>query len=230
LSNSNAPILTPIQVKILLAMLRAKDHSLNSEAILRETGIALSTWSAEQGKLVDMGVIQKRLVRVLTNDSISKRMNYTLTEKGVEIALNLLNISKILSSSKDARVNNRPSSEAEEFSEIISECIEVGLESFGANFVMLVKTTLESDKSIPWSIVPEKPKELLQVCRELFGQEAAKKLETVIVRNIASRFARSDLCEKDLESTITLSKVSFSKNNGVADRDQKVIGDPRVRT
>jgi DNA-binding MarR family transcriptional regulator len=210
LSNANAPILTPIQAKILLAMLRAKDHSLNSEAILRETGIALSTWSAEQGKLVEMGIIEKRLVRVLTNDNISKRMNYKLTESGVAIALNLSNISKILSGTRyGGRIAGKP---AEDFDERIRECVEIGLESFGANLVTLVKTALESEKGVPWSRIPENPDRLLLVCREFFGEEASKKLETVISANIISRFALGSVQAKDLSSMISSARRSFSTN------------------
>ncbi len=189
-------------------MLEAKDHTLNSEAILRDTGIALSTWSAEQGKLVEMGIIEKHLIRVLTNDSISKRMNYKLTDGGVAIALNLRNISKILSGTKSAsRIVGKP---AEDFEERIQECVEIGLESFGANLVTLVKTALECEHGVPWSRIPENPDKLLAVFRELFGEEASKKLETVISANIISRFALGSAQAKDLSSIISSARKSFS--------------------
>jgi hypothetical protein len=226
LSIANTPILTPIQVKILLAMLRSKDYSLNSEAILRETGIALSTWSAEQGKLGEMGLIEKHLVRILTSDSISKRMNYTLTKSGVAIALNLQNISRILSSSKDMVPSSKASTN-EDFMERIGECIEIGLDSFGTNLVELVKKTLETEQEIPWNQVSEKPEKLSLVFRELFGDEAAKKLETLISTNIASRFGLEQ-SRSGLASVISNAKKSFDQN-GTEENGQKLLGGSRMK-
>lgn len=217
----NPPILTPIQVKILLALLRSKDHSLNSEAVLRETGIALSTWSAEQGKLVDMGLIEKRLVRVLTSENISKRMSYTLSESGVAVALNLLNISKILSSSKNAN------SVSDNFGQRVSECVEIALDSFGPSSVQLVKTTLESSYGVSWSRLSEKPAELMRACRELFGEEASKKLETVIAANIARRFALQGT-GSDLASAISKAKKSYSAEFSEESR-QKLLGESKLK-
>jgi DNA-binding MarR family transcriptional regulator len=204
--------LSPIQARILLAMLRAKDHSLNSEEILKQTGIALSTWSAEQGKLGEMSLIQKQLVRVLTSASISKRMNYTLTESGVAVALNLQNISRILSENSQTP-GIMPKSEqsgGESFDAAIRECIEIGLDGFGANLLALVKATLQSEQGVTWEQISQRPEQFTLACKSLFGEEASKKLETVILANISSRFAIGEPVS-GFKNAISEARKSFTK-------------------
>jgi hypothetical protein len=213
--NPLPPILTPIQVKILLAMLRSQDHCLDSETVIKETGIALSTWSAEQGRLGEMGLIDKHLVRILKSDSISKRMNYTLTETGVTVGLNLLNISRLLSGNDKAAAGT---SKVESFEERILECVEVGLDSFGV--IMLLKTTLENEYGLHWQEISEKPEQFMSACRDLFGEEASEKLETLISANIATRFALQ-LSNSSIERAITKARQSFSMINNELPQDAK---------
>ena len=60
----------------------SKMEYLNSETILKETGIAQSTWSEEQNRLTQMGLLEKRQSRLMTSNVITRVMNYRLTDKG----------------------------------------------------------------------------------------------------------------------------------------------------
>ncbi len=204
--------LTPIQSKILVALARSKNGSLNTDEILSETGIATSTWSAEQGKLVGMGLLNKHLVRIIEQNHISKRMNYGLTEKGKMVGANLLNISKILagdtgepnmierSASQESKNFETESKSAgkqlEDFGGKVDECVEVALDSFGSNLVDLVKSSMELEHRVPWIDLSEKIETFELVLRDYFGLEASEKLKKLIAANIKSRFnlgtSRSD--------------------------------------
>jgi hypothetical protein len=206
-------------VRILLAMLNSKDRSLNSEAVLKETGIALSTWSAEQGKLGEMGLIEKHLVRVITHDSVSKRMNYTLTESGALVALNLLKVSRVLARTASAQIAR---SKNESFEERIRECVEIGLDSFGMNLITLVRSALESEYGMNWNDISNNPDQLLNVCKDLFGDEASKKLETLISANIAARFAIAS--DGSMQGVISKARKTFAPKGELSEQNgQKAL-------
>ncbi len=85
----------------------------------------------------------------MTSNVITRVMNYRLTDKGRLVALNLSNISKILAPDQFPILNTLetpgvPSSviqdEDKEIDEIIMDCIEIGLESFGMNLDELSKS------------------------------------------------------------------------------------------
>jgi DNA-binding transcriptional ArsR family regulator len=75
---------------------KSREHSLLVDEILAETGLAISTFSMQIGKLTVYGLVDKRRVRVMANSGISTRMNYELTEKGKIVALHLTHISRLV--------------------------------------------------------------------------------------------------------------------------------------
>ena len=95
-----SPFLTQLQCRILSSMYLSKMEYLNSETILKQTGIAQSTWSEEQNRLTEMGLLEKKQSRIMTSNIITRVMNYKLTDKGRLVALNLANISRILAPDK----------------------------------------------------------------------------------------------------------------------------------
>ena len=201
------PHLTLIDSKILLTLMKSKQGFLNTDEILALTGIATSTWSAEQGKLVSMGLLKKRMIRIIEHDHISKRMNYGLTEKGKEVGTNVLNISKILTKNESERnslgsvlISN---SKNDDFRSMIGECVETALDSFGSNLVYLVKKSFEAEHEIPWIQLSEKSETLENVLRDYFGLQASEKLKKLIAANIRSRFDIANLRNEDLAFLIS---------------------------
>lgn len=196
--------LTPIQTRILIALAKSKLGSLYTDEIVKLTGIATSTWSAEQGKLTSMGLIEKHLVRIIELNHISKRMNYKLTEKGKVVGSSLLNISRVLSvgdfaskvsdeqllrQSKDNRIRSGTDTQSnQEFERTIDECVEIALDSFGSDLVNLVKHSLEAEHKVAWIRLAENTEVFETVLRDYFGLQAAEKLEKLIVANLRSRF------------------------------------------
>jgi hypothetical protein len=210
--------LSPVQTKILVALTKSKNGSLRTDEVLGITGIATSTWSAEQGKLVTMGLINKHLVRIIENNHISKRMNYGLTEKGRMIGLNLLNISKILLDEevkaaaegsrlepKGDRTNGSGVNvrEIEDFSSKVGECVEIALDSFGSNLVNLVKNSLEVEYKIPWVDLSQKPEVFESLLKDYFGMGASEKLKKLIAANLKSRFDLGSYRSENLSQLIS---------------------------
>jgi DNA-binding HxlR family transcriptional regulator len=239
---ADSPHVTPIQTKILIALVRSKDGSMYTDEILRQTGIATSTWSAEQGKLVALGLVNKHLVRIIEQDHVSKRMSYWLTERGKMVSLNLLNISRILAAEQAASKNTseepgilrenkkdifRPEAgvkEAEEFRSKIAECVEVALDSFGANLVNLVKSSLELEHHISWAELPDRANVFENVLKDYFGLEASKKLKILIAANIRNRFGLENFQVEDLALII-----SEARKNDLKDvRNPEVAKDVRA--
>lgn len=197
--------LTPIETKILIALIRSKHCALHTDEILRQTGIATSTWSAEQGKLVGMGLIEKHMVRIIENNQICKRMNYELTDKGKKVGSNLLNISEILSpdASEKQKIPDHSifcnpkeiisdslelASGSENFDDAIGDCVEIALDSFGSNLVNLVKNSLELEHSVQWTDLSDKIETFDAVLKDYFGVGSAQTLKKLISANIRSRF------------------------------------------
>jgi DNA-binding MarR family transcriptional regulator len=88
--------LSPIEERILIALFQAKEHRLLSDEITKLAGIAFSTLSAEQRRLVALGLLQKKSLRFMDEDRIRSRMGYELTMKGELIALHLKHVSELL--------------------------------------------------------------------------------------------------------------------------------------
>jgi DNA-binding MarR family transcriptional regulator len=62
--------LSPIEERILIALFQAKEHRLLSDEITKQAGIASSTLSAEQRRLVALGLLQKKTLRTMDHDRI----------------------------------------------------------------------------------------------------------------------------------------------------------------
>jgi DNA-binding HxlR family transcriptional regulator len=216
-------LLTPIETRIIVTMVQSKNDTIRTEEILKKIGIANSTWSAEQAKLVSMGLIDKRLVRTLEGNHISIRMNYRLTEKGKLVGLNLLNIIKILGTEKSQAETRGglmtdpgkdqmesdvlgATDEASEFGDKIGECVEIALDSFGSNLVTLVKNSLEVEHEILWEDLFKRSDDFESVLRDYFGLEASKKLRKLIAANIKARFDLEDSQNEDLSYLILLAR------------------------
>ena len=233
--------LTSIQTKVLIALARSKFGSLNTDEILDQTGIATSTWSAEQGRLVAMGLIKKQMIRVIELNHISKRMSYGLTDKGRMVGLNLLNITKILATDNENSKLSAESSlpnlqgnrmesasvnrESVEFNDKISECVEIALDSFGTNLVDLVKNSLEVDHQIAWSELSENTQVFEEVLKDYFGLGASEKLKKLIIANIKSRFDLRGYQNEDLIFLISEARKTNQRGhitNSVVDANQGV--------
>ena len=163
------PFLSQIQCRILIAIFFSKAEYLNSEMILKDTGIAQSTWSEEQNRLMRMGLIEKKQSRTMASNVITRVMNYRLTDKGRLVALNLSNISRILDPQQFPTFNAAESSvpqepvvgdEFKEIDEIIMDCIEIGLESFGMNLDELVRSEIEKSGELRWEQISRHPEKL----------------------------------------------------------------------
>ena len=214
--------MTAIDTKILITLMKSKQGFLNTDEILLQTGIATSTWSAEQSKLVTMGLMKKRMVRIIERDYISKRMNYGLTEKGKDVGANLLNIFKILTADSKEQVATSGSilvteRHNDDFANKLGECIEVALESFGSNLVYLVRKSFEVEHKISWDQLPDKSGILQQVLRDYFGLRASEKLEKLIAANIRSRFEIGNLRSEDLTLLIAEARKRNSRDLEIDD-------------
>jgi hypothetical protein len=201
---------------------------LNSEIILKETGIAQSTWSEEQNRLTQMGLLEKKQSRLMTSNVITRVMNYRLTDKGRLVALNLSNISRILAPNQFSRM------EVSELSLVTSdpiradfvdetaldgkilECIEIGLDSFGMNLDELVKSEIERSGGIKWENVPRHPEKLETQLNQLFGAGGSSTIESMIAANIRSRFGLRSI--KSDKMAVLISELRFSL--------QKTLGRP----
>ncbi len=198
----NDAFLTAIEAKILVSLARSKDNVLITESILKETRISGSTWAEEQNKLIAIGLIDKKPVRVMSRGNVSRVMSYKLTDKGKLVAVNLLNISRILSTGLNAspaakdgdasmmsfdQVHSSSVSTEHVGDSIdgrIKESIEIGLDSFGVNLEKLVRETVEAEIGVSWERIAQAPEQLMVVLRDLFGPEGANTIESMIAANI----------------------------------------------
>jgi DNA-binding MarR family transcriptional regulator len=88
--------LSESQASILIVLSKSLEHSLFVEEILGETEIAISTFSTQIGRLAIYGLVNKNRIRVMSENGIATRMNYSLTEKGKVVALHLAHISRLV--------------------------------------------------------------------------------------------------------------------------------------
>jgi len=193
---------------------------LNSETILKETGIAQSTWSEEQNRLTQMGLLEKKQSRLMTSNVITRVMNYRLTDKGRLVALNLSNISRILAPDQFSGIEvcelnlvaNDPIRsdlmDEKGLDEKILECIEIGLDSFGMNLDELVKLEIERSGGLNWENVPRHPEKLQAQLNQLFGAGGSSTIESMIAANIRSRFGLRSI--KSDKIAVLISELRFS--------------------
>ena len=88
------PVLSEIQSKILLALLvRGRVSSVD---ILKAVGISGSSWNKEKMMLNNTGLIEGQITRGLTENGLERKMEFKLTQKGIQIAQNLIAISSII--------------------------------------------------------------------------------------------------------------------------------------
>jgi DNA-binding MarR family transcriptional regulator len=218
--------LTQLQCRILTAIFFSKMEYLNSETILKEAGIAQSTWSEEQNRLTQMGLLEKKQSRLMTSNVITRVMNYRLTDKGRLVALNLSNISRILApeqfSGMELKGLNDASSSAiqnmavEEraINEKILECIEIGLDSFGMNLDELVKLEFEKAGELKWEDSPRFPEKLEALLVQLFGAGGSSTIESMIASNIRSKFGLRSV--KSDKIVVLISELRFSQQRMIA--------------
>ena len=195
--------LSAIQSKILVTLFQSDgSRYLPNEAVLEKTGIAQSTWSEEQKRLIDMGLLEKKAFKMLRTNNVCRIVNFRLTNKGRTVAFNLENISRMIVQPRNEleTSHSTPLSEKEFEYEVI-ESIEVALDSFGINLIPLVKGRLP--EGIAWSDVARHPEILLMVLNDLFGKEGCATVEAMIVENVKARFVPGPLgSENDLVNLI----------------------------
>jgi len=199
--------LTAIQSRILVSLFQSDgSHYVPNETVLEKTGIAQSTWSEEQKRLIEMGLLEKKAFKMLRTNSVSRIVNFRLTAKGRTVAFNLANISRmIVQPRSDAHgsagsQSSQPLSEGE-FEFEVMEAIEVALDSFGINLIPLVKGRLA--EGFRWDEVARHPEIFTIILRDLFGKEGSATVESMIVENLKSRFALgSSISENDLTNLV----------------------------
>jgi DNA-binding MarR family transcriptional regulator len=98
--------LTSVEERILVALYKSQGHGLLSDEISAEAEISISTLAYEQKRLFTLGLLQKRIRRYISEDRISRRVIYELTDKGEQIAFHLEHISSMLSGKSVARLEN----------------------------------------------------------------------------------------------------------------------------
>jgi DNA-binding MarR family transcriptional regulator len=208
-----------LQSKILAAIYFAEGEYVTTEMILKQTGIAQSTWSEEQNRLIANGLIEKKQSKVMSSKVITRIMNYKLTEKGRLVAHNLSNISRIMApgqfvSKEPVRIEKVAREEMRmsytEIEQTLLECIEVGLESFGMNLDKLVKEEIQAE-GMSWEEITKNPDRLVFHLNELFGRGGALTIEQMISANIKSRFDLRSIASDSLYSIINELKASYPK-------------------
>ena len=161
---------------------------------MEKTGIAQSTWSEEQKRLIDMGLLDKKAFKTIRTNNVCRIVNFRLTSKGKMVAFNLANISRMIVHPQNGQTTSDPLSFAKtilsqkELEYEIIESIEVALDSFGINLIPLVKSRLPEGAA--WEEVGKRPEILSLILVDLFGEEGSSTVESMIVENLKSRFDR----------------------------------------
>ncbi len=95
------PVLSEKQSKILLTLLFRQ--GLPSLDILKAVGMSASTWNKERMLLCNSGLVESQITRGLTENGVARKMEFKLTEKGRQVAQNLLTISTLIGSDSSAK-------------------------------------------------------------------------------------------------------------------------------
>jgi len=181
--------LSAIQSKILVALFQPDGaRYLPNETVLEKTGIAQSTWSEEQKRLIDMGLLEKKAFKMIRTNNVCRIVNFRLTNKGRTVAFNLVNISRMIVQPQSELLEARNASllSEKEFDFEVMESIEVALDSFGINLIPLVRGKLPGN--ISWNEVPRHPEILRSILNDLFGKEGCATVESMIAENLKARF------------------------------------------
>jgi DNA-binding MarR family transcriptional regulator len=181
--------LSAIQSRILVALFQSdgRQQFVPNEAVLESTGIAQSTWSEEQKRLIDMGLLEKKAFKTIRTNNVCRIVNFRLTSKGRTVAFNLANISRmIVHETGNSPIGGQISVSEKELQYEVMESIEVALDSFGINLIPLVKSRLPEGAT--WEGVARNPEVLNAILHELFGKEGSSTVESMIVENLKSRF------------------------------------------
>jgi hypothetical protein len=199
---TSVPHLTALQSRILLVLFDSEEEFVNNEEVMKKSKVGHSTWSEGQKKLIELGLLEKKSNRVMRGKGVCKTVSYRLTDKGRAVALNLARISKMISCQETSeKLDPQTASWGDVQSEII-ESIEVALDSFGINLLPLVRDNLEAEGILQWKDVIRDTRRLLAILRDLFGQEGANTIESMIVDNLRSRFASESMKRNDLEDLV----------------------------
>jgi hypothetical protein len=214
--------LRQIQSNILTAILNSGTDFVNNEYVLNATGISRSTWGVEQNELVKLHLLRKVRTRSISNGRIFRSVNYWLTEKGREVALNLLDISAILESNEKEKqraenlgIQQKPltlfnGNEYVDISDEILESIDIAIGSYGTNFLRDVRSAIEKEHKIQWIDIVQNTDKLSYVLRDFFGVKGARTVESMICADLRARFgleSRKDDCLQSLISGISMKEI-----------------------
>ncbi len=176
---------------------------LPNEAVLEKTGIAQSTWSEEQKRLIDIGLLEKKAFKMIRTNSVCRIVNFRLTNKGRTVAFNLTNISRMIvqPQSELVEIHGAALLSEKEFEFEVIEAIEVALDSFGINLIPLVRGKLPD--GISWNEVARRPEILRSILNDLFGKEGCATVESMIAENLKARFVPNTVgSENDLVNLV----------------------------
>ncbi len=165
---------------------------MSNETVLEKIGIAQSTWSEEQKRLIEMGLLEKKASKTIRTNNVCRIVNFRLTSKGRTVAFNLANISRMIVPSQSDPMEGAahppvqiPISE-KGFEYEVMEAIEIALDSFGINLIPLVQSRLSD--GTPWGDVARHPEKLTRILKDLFGKDGSNTVESMIVENLKARF------------------------------------------
>ncbi len=213
---------TRIQSKILVTLFRFGLQYVNNENFLKASGIAQSTWSEEQLRLLELGLLEKKSFRVMTGSNVFRTVAFRLSGCGREVAFNLLNISRILDRSetnafqifgKSEPIGKIGVVEGKEIEKILLEAVEVALEGFGRDLLDLAKATIEVERNTTWENVVGVPDQLVEVLREICGRDGSEVVEAMICQNVRSLFGIDVIESHSLSSLINEVKQKANLGN-----------------
>jgi hypothetical protein len=201
------PVPSRLQSKIILALYRAPSSEsdfVDTDSVLRLTGISPSTWAEEQVKLADMKLIEKQKVKAMKDDRIVSIARFRLTGRGILVAAKLADVSRIISGIRnlDSQNDKMPQMSAndsasygslqsdisDDVCQRVLDCVDAALEGFGLNFSRFTHTNLSIVEGLQKNDIIRKPDLFMHAMRRLYGREGARSLELLILENLRSEF------------------------------------------
>jgi DNA-binding MarR family transcriptional regulator len=187
--------LTAIQSRILLSMYLL-DRPLYTKEILDFVEIPQSTWSSVALSFSKGGLIAKKQKREIDRGRIKSYTVFSLTDRGISVAKNLVAIYRKLSESEIGSLNEDyledtdiySGSANESLDEKILDCIETGLNSFGRHTKDHVRIEVALVGNLSWSALPQKVQVLSDCLSERFGPKGAATIEAAIIQELEKRF------------------------------------------
>lgn len=220
-----------IQSRILVTIFQSDAEFVKNEVILKGAGISRSTWGVEQNNLIAMGLIEKKFTRSISAKCVLRTARYKLTARGRAVSFNLLEISKILDSGKyrssDLKCDNDSVLSDVSDSDILlqmRECIEVALEGYGINFVGDVRRVLEGEFHVRWDRIPRRTDLLILILGDFFGLDGSKTIESMICKNIRSRFALEKSSDPDDLQSLMAELIFTTAGSVEGEKTQQVAG------